>query len=111
VPPASDWDEHVYTAGFWFLEQPQWTPPAELVQFIEAGPAPIYIGFGSMTSSDPEATIQRIAKVLTNLGLRGVIPARWGSRVFTQDDLPDHLHAIDGVPHRWLFPRMDAVVH
>lgn len=111
VPPASDWDEHVYTAGFWFLDVPPWTPPAELVQYLEAGSPPIYLGFGSMTSSDPVATVGRIDRVLSHLGLRGVIPARWGNHVFTQDDLPEHLYAVEGVPHRWLFPRMDAVVH
>lgn len=111
VPPAADWDEQVYTAGYWFLDEPDWTPPQDLLEFLEAGAPPVYIGFGSMTSSDPVGSVKRIAEVLTHLGLRGVIPANWGGQQFTPDDLPPHLYAVTGVPHRWLFPRMEAVVH
>jgi sterol 3beta-glucosyltransferase len=111
VPPASDWDEHVYTAGYWFLDESNWQPPQELVQFLKAGAPPVYVGFGSMTSSDPMNTVRRIADVLANLGLRGVIPADWGTTKFNQTDLPSHLFPVSHVPHRWLFPKMEAVVH
>lgn len=111
VPTASDWEAHVHTAGFWFLAEPGWTPPQTLVQFLEAGTPPVYVGFGSMTSSDPDGTVKLIAEVLDRLGLRGVIPAQWGSKTFTQAELPSHLYAVERVPHRWLFPRMEAVVH
>jgi sterol 3beta-glucosyltransferase len=111
VPPAPDWGEDVYTAGYWFLEEAKWQPPEELVQFLEGGAPPVYIGFGSMTSSDPAGTIRRIGEVLSKLGLRGVIPAKWNTQQFTQAELPSHLYAVDRVPHRWLFPRMQAVVH
>jgi UDP:flavonoid glycosyltransferase YjiC (YdhE family) len=111
VPPARDWEENVYTAGYWFLEESGWTPPKELVQFLEAGTPPVYVGFGSMTGSDPAGTVKLIADVLNRLGLRGVIPAHWGTTTFSQVDLPAHLYALDKIPHRWLFPRMEAVVH
>src|SRR4030042_2270599 len=45
----NDWSLNIHTTGSWFIEkEPNFTPPADLVKFIEMGEPPIYIGFGSM---------------------------------------------------------------
>ena len=36
-------------AGCWFLQKPDWTPPADLIRFLSSGPPPVYVGFGSMS--------------------------------------------------------------
>ena len=41
-----------------------YTPPPELEAFLAAGPAPVYIGFGSMTLPDAQASALAHAPLL-----------------------------------------------
>jgi hypothetical protein len=35
--------------GYWWSQRaPDWRPPAALVEFLAAGPPPVFVGFGSM---------------------------------------------------------------
>ncbi|MBL8130346.1 MAG: glycosyltransferase family 1 protein [Anaerolineae bacterium] len=98
------------TTGFWMLDPPAtWTPPVELVEFLRTGPSPVYIGFGSMGSRNPEEAAQLILKALALSGQRGILATGWGG--LHAADLPDSVCVIRAVPHRWLFPQMAAVVH
>jgi UDP:flavonoid glycosyltransferase YjiC (YdhE family) len=106
----TDWDRRVHMEGFWFLDtSASWTPPAELEAFIEAGPAPVYIGFGSMSSHDARATARLVLESVTRSGHRAVVHTGWGG--LEPDELPSSVVAIGSTPHDWLFPRMAAVVH
>ncbi len=110
IPPAPEWGRHVHVTGYWFLdEQPGWEPPANLAAFLEDGPPPVYVGFGSMIADEMERLASIAVEALTRAGQRGVLLTGWGG--LTQRDLPDTVLKIDGVPHSWLFPRMAAVVH
>jgi len=109
APPPPDWGSHIRTTGAWFDDEQEWTPPEDLVRFIEAGPPPVYIGFGSMPSRRPERTTRAVLEALKRTGLRAMIHAGWGG--LAPRDLPPSIHAIGVVPHDWLFPRMAAVVH
>ncbi len=96
--------------GYWFLDSPaNWQPPQELVDFLKAGSPPVYIGFGSMSDSNPEALTKLVLDALAESGQRGVLIKGWGA--LSNADLPDHVFQIDSVPHDWLFPQMAAVVH
>ena len=96
--------------GYWFLDPSiEWTPPADLVDFLQSGTPPIYIGFGSMGNRKPEETTRIALKALAMTGQRGVLAAGWGG--LSQTDLPETVHMISSIPHSWLFPRMAAVVH
>ena len=54
VPRPADWSDDIHVTGYWFLDAPtHWEPPAALQAFLDAGPPPVYIGFGSMKSADP----------------------------------------------------------
>jgi hypothetical protein len=55
VPKPTDWPQHIDVCGFFFRDSPHYEPPADLVGFLEAGPAPIYIGFGSIVVDNPDA--------------------------------------------------------
>ncbi len=112
VPAHTDWDKNSYEAGFWFLEQEQaWTPPADLVQFLEAGAPPVYIGFGSMVSRDPERKAQIALDALKLSGQRGVLASGWGALKLNPADVPNNVFLLNEAPHDWLFPHMAAVVH
>jgi sterol 3beta-glucosyltransferase len=110
VPKPPDWSEHAHVTGYWFLDHPpDWQPPPNLVNFIESGSPPIFIGTDGLTSYDP-GKVNRIAlAALRQSGQRGVITTNW--RGLSESDLPDEIFVTESVPHDWLFPRMAAVVH
>ncbi|KOU67266.1 glycosyl transferase [Streptomyces sp. MMG1533] len=104
VPPPPDWGPNVHMTGFWHHEQPLWKPPRRLLGFLDDGPPPVYVGFGSMRTSDPEATDRVVRAALRRAGLRGVLA---GDPSTSDDDML----VVGDTPHSWLFPRMAAVVH
>jgi sterol 3beta-glucosyltransferase len=108
IAKPADW-QNTEIVGDWFLEAKDWTPPAELVAFLENGPPPVYIGFGSMGIQDPEATADLILEAIARTGQRAILQSGWGG--LRTADLPDHVFLVNSVPHAWLFPRMTAIVH
>ncbi len=110
IPRPADWPDYIDVTGFWFLDPPaDWVPPAALVDFLRAGPPPVYIGFGSMSSRDPEQTAALVLAALRRTGQRGVIQSGWGG--LKTADLPDNVFLAGNLLHSWLFPQMAAVVH
>jgi sterol 3beta-glucosyltransferase len=110
LPPPADWDERMHVTGYWFLAQPDdWTPPADLLEFLQAGIPPIFIGFGSMSSRNPEAMTHVILQALARTRQRAILLSGWGG--LRSGDLPDSVYMLDSIPYSWLFPRVAAVVH
>ncbi|GGL54757.1 glycosyltransferase [Planomonospora parontospora] len=103
VARPADWPEHVHLTGYWFAGR-RWTPPPELVAFLDAGPPPVYAGFGSMAPADPAATARAVVAGLRAAGMRGVLQGLpYGGA--------DDMLVIGEADHAWLFPRTAAVVH
>jgi sterol 3beta-glucosyltransferase len=110
IPKPSDWDEDQHVTGYWFLDaQPDWQPPEDLLHFLESGPAPVYVGFGSMSHENPERQTRLALRALELSGQRGVLLTGWGG--ITPISAPSTIFFADNVPHAWLFGRMAAVVH
>jgi sterol 3beta-glucosyltransferase len=110
LPKPGDWDDSIEVTGYWFLDEPAgWLPPAALEKFLQHGPPPVYIGFGSMSHRDPDVTMRLILDALRLTGLRAVVLSGWGG--LRGADLPSSVFVADSVPHAWLFPRVAAVVH
>jgi UDP:flavonoid glycosyltransferase YjiC (YdhE family) len=109
VPRPPDWGKHVHVTGYWFPTDESWQPPNNLRRFIEAGPPPVFIGFGSMPVRNPTRTTAIILEALKQSGLRAILHAGWAG--IGNDELPDDVFKIDYAPYGWLFPRMAAVVH
>ena len=110
IPAPSDWDNHTHITGFWFVDEADdWQPPAALLDFLQAGSAPIYIGFGSMSSRAPEQTADLIIQALKLTNQRAILLSGWGG--LQKANIPNSIFMIDSIPHSWLFPRVSAVVH
>ena len=108
IPPPADWGADIHVTGYWFLDPAEdWTPAAALVDFLAAGPPPVYVGFGSMSSRKPRNRQPDPGRA-GRTGQRGIIHAGWGG---LQRRLPDSVLMVDGDPFSWLFPRVAAVVH
>jgi sterol 3beta-glucosyltransferase len=109
VPRPPDWGKHIHITGYWFPEDEDWQPPDGLREFIQAGPPPVFIGFGSMPVRDPQRTTEVVLDALKRSGQRAVLHTGWGG--IGQRDLPDYVWQIEYAPYAWLFPQMAAVVH
>lgn len=106
-PP--DWGESAHITGYWFPEDNSWKPPDSLLRFIEAGPPPVFIGFGSMPIRQPERTTQIILEAIKRSGQRGILHMGWGN--LGSQPTPENVYTIDYAPYGWLFPHMAMVVH
>jgi len=110
IPKPADWDAHAHVTGYRFLDHsPDWQPPAALLDFLAAGPPPVYVGFGSLMPAHAERTTALVLEALRRSGQRGLLAQGWGA--LQQSDLPDDVLMLQAAPHDWLFPRMRAVVH
>lgn len=110
VPPQPDWPAWHHTTGYWFLERDAgWTPPPEWVAFLEAGPPPVSIGFGSMSGPLARRLLALSVEAVQRSGLRAVLLGGWATAA--REGMPDSILVLDSVPHDWLFPRVAAVVH
>jgi UDP:flavonoid glycosyltransferase YjiC (YdhE family) len=110
IPAPRDWPENTVVCGYWFSPMsPGWRPSRELEDFLDSGPAPIYVGFGSMVGADPERTMSIIEKAVLGSGRRAIVASGWGG--MRHGGLPEGIFAIEHVPHEWLFPRVAAAVH
>ncbi|KAK2012539.1 glycosyltransferase family 28 domain-containing protein [Colletotrichum eremochloae] len=111
IPKPDDWDSHIKITGFSFLPlADKYTPPPDLTAFLESGPPPVYIGFGSIVVDDPKALTQLIFKAVQIAGVRAIVSKGWGG-VGDGDNVPDNVYLIGNCPHDWLFKRVSAVVH
>lgn len=113
VPSTGPCPEHIKVPGYWFLDRSNWTPPQALVDFLAAGPKPIYVGFGSLPSQNAEATTRAVLDALRQTARRAVLATGWGGLAdLTYDEsLRERVLIIDEAPHDWLFPRVELAVH
>jgi sterol 3beta-glucosyltransferase len=107
LPRPADWPAAARVTGYWWpATQPGWQPPDPLVDFLRAGPPPVFVGFGSMTP-DHERLHDVVAAAVKRAGVRAVVQSGWAELGPAGDDIL----LVDDLPHDWLFPRMAAVVH
>ncbi len=110
IPKPSDWNEDTHVTGYWFLDSSSdWTPTPTLMEFLQTGPTPVYIGFGSMSNRKPEETTDLILQALARTQQRAILLSGWGG--LRKADLPDTVFMVGSISHSWLFPRVAAVVH
>ncbi|WP_246843269.1 glycosyltransferase [Allokutzneria sp. NRRL B-24872] len=104
------WPEQVRTTGFWFLPAAgTWSPSPRLAAFLDSGPPPVYIGFGSMVGPRTGRTGAIVVEAVRRAGVRAVLATGWGG--LGETDSSDEVLVIDEAPHDRLFPRTSAIVH
>ncbi|KAG9660682.1 sterol glucosyltransferase, partial [Aureobasidium melanogenum] len=108
VPKPKDWPDYVDVCGFFFRDTPAYEPEPALVDFLAAGPPPVYIGFGSIVLDDPAKMLSTILRAVKAAGVRAIISKGWSD---FDGDASENIYYIGDCPHEWLFPRVAAVVH
>ena len=111
MPRPPQWGAHIHMSGFWWEGDPEpFTPPQDLVDFLKAGPPPVYIGFGSMVSGNMTKTFTRVIRAVRASGIRAVVSMGWAEESL-QVKSNSRIYFGKYLPHDWLFPQMAAVVH
>ncbi|KAG6404699.1 hypothetical protein SASPL_136952 [Salvia splendens] len=111
VPKPKDWGPKIDVVGFCFLDlASNYIPPDSLVNWLNDGKKPIYIGFGSLPVEEPEKMTQIIVRALEITEQRGIINKGWGG-LGNLAETKDFVYLLDNCPHDWLFTRCAAVVH
>jgi sterol 3beta-glucosyltransferase len=110
LPKPCDWPAHFHVAGYWFLPRPiDFTPPADLVRFLEADDPPVCFSFGSMIDRNSAQITQIVMAALQQANRRGILVTAWGGMQSVERS--DRVFVIDSVPFDWLWPQCAAVVH
>lgn len=110
VPVPADYPASAHVTGYWFGEtSTTWEPPRDLADFLH-GPRPVvYVGFGSMgLGGNAQERGRLIDDAVRRAGVRAVVSAGWGA---VSIERREHIYPVHDIPHEWLFPRVDAVVH
>ncbi|MCE7003151.1 glycosyltransferase [Kibdelosporangium philippinense] len=129
LPPVEDIFGYCYTSRPWLAADPVLAPlqPTDLdaVQtgawilpdsrplsvsleaFLEAGPPPVYVGFGSMRADAHAAKVA--IETIRAQGRRVILGRGWADLALIDEQ--DDCFAVDEVNHQALFSRVAAVVH
>jgi vancomycin aglycone glucosyltransferase len=111
-PVLSRWQEpaglDVVRTGAWILpdERPL---PADLVAFLDAGPPPVYVGFGSMRMHAAKDIARVAIEAVRAQGRRALVARGWAGLAPIDDQ--DDCFAVGEVNQQALFGRVAAVVH
>ena len=100
IPKPADWPEYLDVSGYLFLDlASNYTPPDDLVRFLDGGDPPIYIGFGSITGHDSRRFLNVVVEALSTTGYRAVL----SGLAEESDQLTEKIFKIGNCPHDWLF--------
>jgi len=103
-PQPADLD--VVQTGAWTLPDER-RLPADLEAFLDAGPPPVYVGFGSMRA--PKDIARVAIDAIRAHGRRAVVARGWAELAPLDDR--DDCFAVGEVNQQALFSRVAAVVH
>lgn len=110
LPKPPDWPKNLSVTGHWYLERSAgWEPPSGLVDFLQSGPPPVCVGFGSTMLAEPAKTSGIVLEALRRSGKRAVLLSGRGG--LGDGNLSDEIFVADEIPHEWLLPRVQAFVH
>lgn len=112
VARPADWPANAWMCGQWVRTHREWDAPRPLQDFLSAGEAPIYVGFGSMAGFNQRALLDVVIAAVA--GRRVVFYPGWGYLGLNGEDamkLPPNFFVLSDTPHDWLFPRTSVVIH
>jgi vancomycin aglycone glucosyltransferase len=132
LPPVDDVRDHVFTDRPWLAADPTLGPlpqpaelevvqigawilpderplPAELEAFLDAGPPPVYVGFGSIPMRAAQEIAAAAIEAVRAQGRRVLVARGWADLALIDDR--DGCFSIGEVNQQALFGRVAAVVH
>ncbi|EAW15294.1 putative UDP-glucose,sterol transferase [Aspergillus clavatus NRRL 1] len=112
LPKPADWLDNIDVCGFSMLPRPpNYSPEEELVKFLDRGPPPIYVGFGSIVVDNPTKLTKIIFDAIVQTGQRALVNKGWGNIGAGEAEIPENVFMVGSCPHDWLFQHVSCVVH
>jgi UDP:flavonoid glycosyltransferase YjiC (YdhE family) len=108
LPKPRDWPANHHITGYWFDAAPAAEPDRAVVDFVNDGAPPVYVGFGSMADPEPDRLADMLREALRKTRQRAVVATGWAKLPVQTSD---QMLVVPSVPHEWLFPRVAAAVH
>ena len=93
----------------YMLLPPSETLSPDLQRFLDAGPPPVYAGFGSMPVGNREGVSRMLVEAARAAGQRLIVSRGWAELLDLGGD--DDVVFVGDEPHALLFPRVAAVIH
>lgn len=112
APPDPRWPKHVHPTGYWFARPlKDWSPPQDLLDFLQAGDRPIVVSIGVMSMSGKRARegAQTVLQAIRRAGVRAIVQG-WDDALRGLE-LPKTVYHAGSMPHSWLFRQVSAIVH
>lgn len=105
------WSANHQACGFLNLSEDEryWQMPDDLLTFLDAGSAPIYMTFGSLQQAVPEWSMDLFLSAVEQSGCRAIIQT--SSSRFLAGSQQGNVYFISKHPHQPVFKRCAAVVH
>ncbi|TDH66247.1 hypothetical protein CCR75_001831 [Bremia lactucae] len=112
VPKPEDWSDIYDVVGTIQLNglTSSYTPSPKLEAFLNDGPKPIFVGFGSMILQNPKDVTKMIIEAAEVARVRVLIQSGW-SHMAENVMIPNNIFVLGSCPHEWLMERVSAVVH
>jgi rhamnosyltransferase subunit B len=108
--PQPDWPPHTQATGFVFHDEHNCLPP-EVVQFLNAGSAPLVFTLGSAVVHTAGSFYQESVEAVRRLGCRAVLLVGTDPQNRPPELLPEGVLAVPYAPYGDLFPRAQAIIH
>lgn len=124
---TTQWGRRRPLVGFFTLAAPQRAGvgdaglddepgPGSLADWLDAGDAPVYVGFGSMLPADPDALADAFRTAARRLGIRLLVSGGWSGFMSSESDSDastsaDAVRVVGHVDHDTVLPRCRAAVH
>jgi sterol 3beta-glucosyltransferase len=114
LPKPADWGPHVAVTGIWKADRkyfPAQSQPEDLTDWLKAGSAPIYFGFGSMPVLNPKEIQNMVYEICGETGARAIINAGWSNFEGKTNHPDEPVYFIKYTDLEWLFPQCSLIVH
>ena len=110
-PTHEEWHAQHQACGFLNMstENDVWHIDKDLQQFLDSGPAPVYMTFGSLQQSVPEWSMDLFIKSTQLAGCRAIIQT--SSDKYPANSQQENIFFIDRHPHQALFKHCAVIVH
>lgn len=108
---SENWASFHQSCGFLNLTEDtqRWTWPESLLAFLDEGPAPVYMTFGSLQQAVPEWSMELFLQAVQQIGCRAIIQT--SSARYPAGSQQGNVYFIGKHPHQPVFARCAAVVH
>ena len=110
--PDPRWPAYVCQTNYWYARpQADWSPPSDLLDFLQAGDKPIAVSLGVMSASGEKArqSARIVLEAIHQAGVRAIVQG-WDEAL--QELAPSKaIYYAGAMPHSWLFDQVSAVVH